>query len=211
MQRNIKALFAIQSRAQDEIYIRLMNYNTPKEAWNALKEEFQGNERTKQMQVLNLRRNLRSSRLKTQTIKEYIDKLMKVANQIRMLGEELTERRIVEKVLVSVPERFKAKRSSLEYSKYLTKLTLTELVNALQAQEHRRAMRMEELEVEACLLLHEKKTNSYGRKKQFGEKNERETYEREDNKEGTKKGKYPLALIANKEITLQTFVGGGQM
>ena len=90
---------------------------------------------------------------------------MKVANQIRMLGEELTERRIVEKVLVSVPERFKAKRSFLEYSKYLTKLTLTELVNALQAQEHKRAMRVEESKVEAHLLLHEKKTNSYDRKK----------------------------------------------
>ena len=35
-----------------------------------------------------------------ETIKEYIDKLMKVVNKIRMLNEELIERRVVEKVLV---------------------------------------------------------------------------------------------------------------
>ena len=48
--KKYKALFAIQSCVQDEIYIRLMNYDTLKEAWDALKEEFQGNERTKKCQ-----------------------------------------------------------------------------------------------------------------------------------------------------------------
>ena len=69
-----------------------MNYDTPKEAWDALKEEFQGNERTKQMQVLNLRREFEVLKMKDfETIKEYTNKLIKVVNQIYMLGEELTE------------------------------------------------------------------------------------------------------------------------
>ena len=94
-------------------------------------------------------------------------------------------------MLVSVLKRFEVKIPFLEDSKDLAKLTLIELVNALQAQEHRRVMKMEGSKVEACLLLHEKKTNVYGKKKQSGEKSEKETYEREDNKGGTKKGKYP--------------------
>lgn len=49
-----------------------------------------------------------------ETIKEYTDRLMKVVNQIRLLGEELTNERVVEKFLVSVPKRFEAKISSLK-------------------------------------------------------------------------------------------------
>ena len=41
-----------------------MIYDAPKEAWDALKEEFQGNERTKQMQVLNLRRKFEVLKIK---------------------------------------------------------------------------------------------------------------------------------------------------
>ena len=47
------------------------------------------------------------------------------------MGEELPEKRIVEKVMVTLPERFEAKISSLENTWDLSILTLTELVNAL--------------------------------------------------------------------------------
>ena len=42
----------------------------------------------------------------TKTVKEYFDRIMKVVNQIRLLGEELIEKRIVEKALVSLPEKY---------------------------------------------------------------------------------------------------------
>ena len=64
-----------------------------------------------------------------------------------------------------MPMRFEAKISSFKDSKDLTRLTMKELVNTFQAQKYRKAMKLEELEVEACLLLHEKKTNNYGGKK----------------------------------------------
>ncbi|XVF71792.1 hypothetical protein PTKIN_Ptkin12aG0067600 [Pterospermum kingtungense] len=47
---------------------------------------------------------------------------------------------IMEKVLVSVLERFEEKISFLEDSKDLTNMTLTKLVNDLQAFEQRRAI-----------------------------------------------------------------------
>ena len=59
------------------------------------------------MQILNLRREFESLKMKdSETIKEFSDKLMKVVNQIRLLGEELNDKRVVEKVLVSLPEKF---------------------------------------------------------------------------------------------------------
>nr|XP_027121144.1 uncharacterized protein LOC113738144 [Coffea arabica] len=53
--------------------------------------------------------------------------------------------RVVEKVLVSLPERFEVKISSLEDSRDLSRMTLPELINALEAQEQRRAIRSEEV------------------------------------------------------------------
>ena len=60
---------------------------------------------------------------------------MKVVNQIRLLGEELTYKRIVEKVLVSLPEKFESKISSFKDSRDLTIMSLLELVKALRALE----------------------------------------------------------------------------
>ncbi|XP_017976374.1 PREDICTED: uncharacterized protein LOC108661903 [Theobroma cacao] len=142
--RRYKALSCIQSVVSDAIFTRIMTCDSLKEAWDRLKDEFHGSERTRQMQALNLHREFEILRMKDdETIKEYSDKIMKLVNQLRLLGEDLTERRIVNKVLVSLPEKFEAKISSLEDSKDLSQLTVTELVNALQAQEQRRAIRHE--------------------------------------------------------------------
>ena len=43
---------------------------------------------------------------KIKTVNDYKDKLMMIANKIRMLGKEL--RRVVEKILVTLPERFES-------------------------------------------------------------------------------------------------------
>ncbi|XP_038889291.1 uncharacterized protein LOC120079198 [Benincasa hispida] len=51
--------------------------------------------------------------------------------------------RIVEKILVTVPKKFEASISALENTKDLTQITLAEILNALQAQKQRRAMKLE--------------------------------------------------------------------
>uniref|UniRef100_A0A2P2JZB8 Retrovirus-related Pol polyprotein from transposon TNT 1-94 n=1 Tax=Rhizophora mucronata TaxID=61149 RepID=A0A2P2JZB8_RHIMU len=97
------------------------------------------------MQLLNLRRKFELLRMKdTNTIKEYGDKLLKLVNQIRVLGEDFLNRNIVQKVLVSMPERFEVKISSLEDLKDLNTISLPELLNSLQAQGQRRLLRQEE-------------------------------------------------------------------
>ncbi|RVW60174.1 Copia protein [Vitis vinifera] len=61
----------------------------------------------------------------------------------RSLGEEFPNARIVEKVLVTLFERFGSKISSLEESRDLSQISLAELMNELQAQDQRRALRQE--------------------------------------------------------------------
>ncbi|KAA8514992.1 hypothetical protein F0562_018221 [Nyssa sinensis] len=77
----------------------------------------------------------------SETIKEYSDKLLSIDNKLRLLGSDLHDSRIVEKILVTVPEKFEATIATLENTKDLSKITLAELLNALQAQEQRRVMR----------------------------------------------------------------------
>jgi hypothetical protein len=55
------------------------------------------------------------------------------------LGEDFLDSRIVEKVLVSLPKKFEHKICSLKDSKDFSKMSLQELVNALQAVEQRQA------------------------------------------------------------------------
>jgi len=91
------------------------------------------------MQVLNLRREFEMLRMKeNETIKEYFDRHLMLVNKIRLLQEDLPDKRVVEKVMVSLPERFEAKISSLEDSRDLSQIIITELMNALQTQEQRR-------------------------------------------------------------------------
>ena len=136
MIRKTKAKTCIYSIVSDIVFTRIMSCETTKEAWNTLQEAFQGNERTRQMQVLNLRREFEMLRMKeAETIKEYFDRLLAVVNKIRLLREDLPDRKIIEKVLVSLPKRFEAKISSLEDSRDLTMISLTELMKSLQIQE----------------------------------------------------------------------------
>jgi len=75
-----------------------------------------------------------------------------VVNKIRLLRQDLPDRRIVEKVLASLLERFEAKISSLEDSRDLTKISLTVLMNSLQTQEQRRMLRQEPPNTEGVFL-----------------------------------------------------------
>ncbi|XP_016676554.1 uncharacterized protein [Gossypium hirsutum] len=110
-----------------------------------MKEDFQGTERTRQQQLLNLRRDFENLKMKEEeTVKQYSDRIMIVVNSTRLIGEQFNEARIVEKVLSTLPERYEAKISSLEDSRDLTSITLTKLINAFYAQKQRRASRLEE-------------------------------------------------------------------
>nr|XP_012466448.1 unnamed protein product [Gossypium raimondii] len=123
-----KAMSCIQNSVSDVIFTRIMACETPKQAWDKLQEEFQGTERTRQQQLLNLRRDFENLKMKEEeTVKQYSARIMAVVNNIRLLGEHFNEARIVEKD-----------------SRDLTSIPLTELINALYAQEQRRASRLEE-------------------------------------------------------------------
>ncbi|XP_061374818.1 uncharacterized protein LOC133317042 [Gastrolobium bilobum] len=101
-----------------------MTLKPTKEISDYLKAEYKGDERIRGMQ-------------------EYSERLLSIASQISLLDSSLLELRIVENILVIVPEKFEAIITSLENTNDMSSITLAGLLIALQAQEQRRAMRQE--------------------------------------------------------------------
>lgn len=144
-QRKSKAKSCLFSAVSPAIFTRIMTLKIAKEIWDYLKQQYEGDKMIKGMQMLNLIREFEMQKMKeSETVQEYSDKLLGIANKVRLLGGEFDDSRIVQKLLVTVPERFETTISALENSKDLSIITLAELLSALQAQEQRRHMRQEE-------------------------------------------------------------------
>ncbi|KAA0041382.1 Retrovirus-related Pol polyprotein from transposon TNT 1-94 [Cucumis melo var. makuwa] len=195
-----KAKACLFAAVSSTIFTRIMTLRSAYEIWNYLKSEYEGDERIKGMRVLNLIREFELQKMKeTESIKEYSVRLLDIANQIRLLGSVFKDSRIVEKILVSVPEKFEASISALENTKDLTQITLAEILNALQAQEQRRAMRQEGA-VEGALPAKHHENVRNNKKKKFFKKNQISTRESSTyNKAGVKKGSYPPCSHCNKQ------------
>ncbi|XP_016690843.1 uncharacterized protein [Gossypium hirsutum] len=94
--------------------------------------------------MINLRRDFENLKMKeVETVKQYLDRIMAVVNQIRLLGNQFPDIQVVEKLITTLPERYESKISSLEDSMDLSTISLLELINALYALEQKRASRDE--------------------------------------------------------------------
>ena len=99
-----KILTYIHAVVLDAVFTSIMTYESPKEVWDKFKEDFEGNNQAKLMQILNLKKEFEIHKMKeSESAKEYGSNLMTIVNQIKLLGEDFPTQRIVEKLLVSLP------------------------------------------------------------------------------------------------------------
>ncbi|KAA3475047.1 pleiotropic drug resistance protein 3-like [Gossypium australe] len=64
-------------------------------------------------------------------VNQYLDRIMAVVNQIRLLGDQFADSRVVEKVIATLLERYELKISSLKDLRDLSTILLSKLTNAL--------------------------------------------------------------------------------
>ena len=104
--KKVKAKACLYVVVSPTIFSRIMACDSAKKIWDFLKAEYQGDEKIKSMKGLNLVRKFEGLQMKeSETIKEYLNKLVDIANKARMLGIDLFGNRLVQKILVSLPER----------------------------------------------------------------------------------------------------------
>ncbi|XP_024020485.1 uncharacterized protein LOC112091339 [Morus notabilis] len=81
-----KAKACLFAAVSSTIFMRIMSLKTAKSIWDYLKEEYAGDERIRGMQVLNLIREFELQKMKeSETIKEYSDRLLRIANKSSLL------------------------------------------------------------------------------------------------------------------------------
>ena len=82
--KKFKALSCLHNAVSEEIFTRIMACKSAKEAWDKLKAEFQGDEKSRKMQVLNLKRQFEGLKMETETIKDFSSHISKLVNQVRL-------------------------------------------------------------------------------------------------------------------------------
>ncbi|KAK0595122.1 hypothetical protein LWI29_003767 [Acer saccharum] len=120
-----KALSKIQNAVSHAIFPRIMGATKAKEAWEILQQEFQGSIKEIAIKLQNLRREFENLKMKdSESMKDYFSRVIDVVNHIKTYGENITDQRIVEKILISLPEKYEYIVAAIEESKYLSSLSM---------------------------------------------------------------------------------------
>ncbi|GAV90345.1 UBN2 domain-containing protein [Cephalotus follicularis] len=79
--KNFKALSILHSTVSETIFPRIFGVSTAKEAWDLLKEEFQGSNRTRAIRLLHLKRDFAILAMKeAETVKVFLSRIMEIVN-----------------------------------------------------------------------------------------------------------------------------------
>lgn len=143
--KDVKALSKIQNGVDVDIFPRITRANTTKEAWEILEKEFQGDSKARKIKLQSLHREFYNLKMRESgCIQDYSTRVVEVVNQMKILGGEISNQQIVEKILISLPEKYDAVVAAIEESKDLATLSVEQLMGSLKSHEQRRLRRNEQ-------------------------------------------------------------------
>ncbi|CAL8081578.1 unnamed protein product [Prunus armeniaca] len=116
----------------------ILKKDTTKDIWDSLKQKYQGTARVKRAQLQALRREFEILTMKEgESVTNYFERTLTIANKIRINGEQMEDVIIVKKILRLMTSKFACVVCSIEESKDVTKLSIDELQSSLLAHEQR--------------------------------------------------------------------------
>ena len=129
---NSRALNALFSAVTNEEFKKISLTETAKEAWTILQTTYEGTKAVKDSKFQRFTTRFEEIKMEEdESFDEFYAKLKDVVNSTFNLGETIPKPKIVRKVLRSLPERFHAKITTIEESKDIDQIPLTELVGNL--------------------------------------------------------------------------------
>ncbi|CAL1409822.1 unnamed protein product [Linum trigynum] len=129
---------------------------TAKELWDSMKLKCQGSARVQKAQLQALRRTFEVLEMRDgETVSAYFNRVMTVANDMRNCGEEMSDGKIVEKILRTLTERFNYVVCSIEESNDIDQLTVDGLQSSLVVHEQKFGKRGASDEEQALRTTHE--------------------------------------------------------
>ncbi|KAA8525231.1 hypothetical protein F0562_007086 [Nyssa sinensis] len=138
IQRDARALNQIQEGVSNSIFPRIMRATRSKQAWEILQQEYQGDLKARTIKLQNLRRDFETMKMKeNETLNDFSTRFSELVNQMKTYGEDISDARIVEKILISLPDKFDAIVVVVEETKDISKLSIQELMGSLKSYEQR--------------------------------------------------------------------------
>jgi hypothetical protein len=135
---NEKATNAILSGLVEFKFVKIMHFDLENVMWDKLISSYEGNEKVKdaKLQI----HGLKFEQLKmdeNETISNYFLRIEELVNTMKGLGENINESFLVQKILISLPDRFNSKVSSIGEIIDLKTLTLVQILGTLSSYEMR--------------------------------------------------------------------------
>ncbi|XP_075515526.1 uncharacterized protein LOC142550172 [Primulina tabacum] len=133
---NSKALNVIFSSVDTRMFNLITNCVCAKEAWDILQKHCEGSESVRKTSLRMVESKFESLRMEDkESILEYDSRLRQLSNEAHSLGDPMSNERLVNKVLRSLPEKFNVKLCAIEESKDTSTINLDELMSSLRTFE----------------------------------------------------------------------------
>ena len=133
---NSRALSALFSAVINKEFKKISSTETAKEAWTILQITYEGIKAVKDLKLSRLTTSFKEIKMeKDESFDEFYNKLKDIVNSAFNLRETISKPKLMRKMLRSLPERFLAKITMIEESKYIDKIPLTELIGNMQTYE----------------------------------------------------------------------------
>ncbi|KAI3675541.1 hypothetical protein L1987_85131 [Smallanthus sonchifolius] len=157
--KDARALSLIQSGVHDELFSRIAGATTSKQAWT-----YEGDTKVQMVKLQGLRREFETIHMKDgEHVGDFLSKVMKIVNQQRAYGETVTNQKVVEKVLRSLPIKWDHIVAAIEESKDLSVMTFDQLMGLLQSHEARVNRGCENVAEEQALQAKEEEISLFTR------------------------------------------------
>jgi len=134
---NDKALYALCQALLPSEFVRISNCEIAKDAWQILETTYEGTKLVKSVKLQMLISKFEEIKmLEDETIGEFYTKISDLRNSMVSLGKQISDVKLIRKILRSLPERFRIKVTTIEESKDLKEMKIEELVGSLQTYEY---------------------------------------------------------------------------
>ncbi|XP_021894979.1 uncharacterized protein LOC110812499 [Carica papaya] len=134
--KKLKAIACLFSTVLDKVFLRIMNFESPKAAWEKLKEEFNGGVRSRKIKILRLKSEFALLRIqKNESVKDFASKLLDVVNKMRLFGGGFSEIKGGRADSYQLTPKLEFKISALEELADIESISSAELINKLQSSE----------------------------------------------------------------------------
>jgi hypothetical protein len=133
---NDKAMNAICQTLSPSKFSRISHCETAKEAWEVIETTYEGTQLVKFAKLQMLVSQFGGIKmLEEESFNEFYTKISDLRNSMINLGKEISNAKLIKKILRSLPERFRVKITTIEESKDLDSMRIEELVESLQTNE----------------------------------------------------------------------------